>query len=206
VDGRIKPNISAPGFYVPSAINNKQFSGWMLDKTLLKSVFRNDTQYWSVSSGTSMAAPHVTGIVALILQANPNLTAAQVKTILETTATVDQNTGAVPNNSYGYGKVNAYNAVLMALQYAGINALNKGNNLTVYPNPFDCELNIVLPVISNSAKIEIFSLDGKLVKSSHLDPQQSTDLTIQTSDLEKGIYILKFTNGGEIFILKLVKN
>jgi hypothetical protein len=67
-------------------------------------------------------------------------------------------------------------------------------------------LNIVLPVISNSAKIEIFSLDGKLVKSSHLDPQQSTDLTIQTSDLEKGIYILKFTNGGEIFILKLVKN
>lgn len=206
VDGRIKPNISAPGFDVPSAVNNKQFGGWMLDKTLLITVFRNDTQYWSAFNGTSMAAPHVTGIVALILQANPNLTAAQVKTILETTATVDQNTGAVPNNIYGYGKVNAYNAVLLALQYAGINALNKGNILTVYPNPFNDELNIVLPVITNSASIEFFSLDGKLIKSLNIDSKQSSDLNIQTNDLEKGFYILKFTNGGEIFILKLVKN
>ena len=206
VDGRIKPNISAPGFDVPSAVNNKQFGGWMLDKTLLITVFRNDTQYWSAFNGTSMAAPHVTGIVALILQANPNLTAAQVKTILETTATVDQNTGSVPNNSYGYGKVNAYNAVLLALQYAGINALNKGNILTVYPNPFNDELNIVLPTITNSASIEFFSLDGKLIKSLNIDSKQSSELNIQTNDLEKGFYILKFTNGGEIFILKLVKN
>jgi hypothetical protein len=206
VDGRIKPNISAPGFDVPSAVNNKQFGGWMLDKTLLKSVFRNDTQYWSAFNGTSMAAPHVTGIVALILQANPNLTAAQVKTILETTATVDQNTGSVPNNRYGYGKVNAYNAVLMALQYAGINALNKGNNLTVYPNPFQNEINVVLPAITNSARIELISIDGKLIKSIDIENQHAPNLSIQTPDLEKGFYILKFTNGGEIFIMKLVKN
>jgi subtilisin family serine protease len=206
VDGRIKPNISAPGFDVPSAVNNKQFGGWMLDKTLLKSVFRNDTQYWSAFNGTSMAAPHVAGIVALILQANPNLTAAQVKIILETTATVDQNTGSVPNNTYGYGKVNAYNAVLMALQYAGINALNKGSNLTVYPNPFQYEINVVLPSITNTSSIELFSLDGKLVKSLELQAQAGQDLNIQTSTIEKGIYILKFTNGGEIFIMKLVKN
>ena len=206
VDGRIKPNISAPGFDVPSAVNNKQFGGWMLDKTLLKTVFRNDTQYWSAFNGTSMAAPHVTGIVALILQANPNLTAAQVKTIIESTATVDQNTGSVPNNSYGYGKVNAYNAVLMALQYAGINALNKGSNLTVYPNPFQDELNVVLPAITNSSRIELISIDGKLIKSIDLDARSPQELSIQTPDLEKGFYILKFTNGGEIFILKLVKN
>ncbi len=206
VDGRIKPNISAPGFDVPSAVNNKQFGGWMLDKTLLKTVFRNDTQYWSAFNGTSMAAPHVTGIVALILQANPNLTAAQVKTIIETTATVDQNTGSVPNNSYGYGKANAYNAVLMTLQYAGINALNKGSNLTVYPNPFQDELNVVLPTISNSSRIELISIDGKLIKSIDLDARSPQELSIQTPDLEKGFYILKFTNGGEIFILKLVKN
>ena len=206
VDGRIKPNISAPGFYVPSSINNKQFSGWMLDKTLLKTVFRNDTQYWSTSSGTSMAAPHVAGIVALILQANPKLTAAQVKTILETTATVDQNTGAVPNNRYGYGKVNAYNAVLMALQYAGINAMNKGNGITAFPNPFTDEINIILPAYGNNASLELFGLDGRLIHAFNLEPKHANHLNIQTSDLEKGIYILKFTDGGEIFILKLVKN
>ena len=178
----------------------------MLDKTLLKTVFRNDTQYWSTSSGTSMAAPHVAGIVALILQANPKLTAAQVKTILETTATVDQNTGAVPNNRYGYGKVNAYNAVLMALQYAGINAMNKGNGITAFPNPFTDEINIILPSYGNNASLELFGLDGRLIHAFNLEPKHANHLNIQTSDLENGIYILKFTDGGEIFILKLVKN
>ena len=170
----------------------------------VKGVWVNDSGY--VVPGTSMAAPHVAGIVALILQANPKLTAAQVKTILETTATVDQNTGAVPNNRYGYGKVNAYNAVLMALQYAGINAMNKGNGITAFPNPFTDEINIILPSYGNNASLELFGLDGRLIHAFNLEPKHANHLNIQTSDLEKGIYILKFTNGGEIFILKLVKN
>ncbi|MEO9126520.1 MAG: S8 family serine peptidase, partial [Microcoleus sp.] len=37
-------------------------------------------------AGTSMAVPHVVGVIALMLQANPSLTPAQIKTILEETA------------------------------------------------------------------------------------------------------------------------
>ena len=97
VDGRIKPNIVAPGYDVPSSINNRQFAGWMIDRTVLKSVFKNDTQYWSTSNGTSMSAPHVTGIIALLLEANPKLSAAQAEEILETTADIASYMGAMPN-------------------------------------------------------------------------------------------------------------
>jgi serine protease AprX len=61
-------------------------------------------------SGTSMATPHVAGIIALMLEANPNLTPAQVKDIIEKTAT--NMTGREPWE-VGAGHINAYAAVAM---------------------------------------------------------------------------------------------
>lgn len=63
-------------------------------------------------SGTSMATPHVVGVVGLIRSANPNLNAYQVREILRNTAVSIGNT-----NEYGYGLVDAEAAVLNALQY-----------------------------------------------------------------------------------------
>lgn len=64
--------------------------------------------YYTTMSGTSMAAPHVAGIIALMLEANPQLSPSEVKTILETTAT------SMPDYAAweaGAGYVNAYKAV-----------------------------------------------------------------------------------------------
>ncbi|MFD2245794.1 S8/S53 family peptidase [Pontibacter ruber] len=64
--------------------------------------------YYTHMSGTSMATPHTSGIVALMLEANPALTPAQVKAILQKTAT------NMPNREsweVGAGYVNAYAAV-----------------------------------------------------------------------------------------------
>lgn len=67
--------------------------------------------FYSVMSGTSMATPHVSGIVALMLEANPHLTPAQVRDILERTAT--NMTGRIAWEA-GAGHVNAYAAVAEA--------------------------------------------------------------------------------------------
>ena len=67
--------------------------------------------YYTHMSGTSMATPHVAGIVALMLEANPNLTPAQVKDILERTAS--NMTGRTYWEA-GAGHVNAYEAVAAA--------------------------------------------------------------------------------------------
>ncbi|SDY28654.1 Subtilase family protein [Evansella caseinilytica] len=64
---------------------------------------------YATLSGTSMATPHVAGVAGLIRSVNPNLSAAQVRTILRNTA---QYAGS--STQYGYGIVDAYAAVLSA--------------------------------------------------------------------------------------------
>lgn len=88
----IKPDISAPGDDVRSAAPGGGYS---------------------IKSGTSMAAPHVNGVAALVLQANPELTVNELKQILYETAT---DLGAAgEDNTFGYGMIDAYEAVQRAL-------------------------------------------------------------------------------------------
>jgi uncharacterized repeat protein (TIGR01451 family) len=87
--GEVKPELAAPGVNVVSA-----FPGGGL----------------AMGTGTSMATPHVAGVAALLLQANPNLTPDQLEYVLKSTS---QPLGAiVPNNTTGWGLVNAYAAGL----------------------------------------------------------------------------------------------
>jgi subtilisin family serine protease len=66
------------------------------------------------SSGTSFAAPHVTGALALILSVNPSMTADQALTILEGSAMDLGSQGR--DRQFGYGLINVYNAVIRAGQ------------------------------------------------------------------------------------------
>ncbi len=93
----IKPEISAPGVNVRSAFPGGGYSG---------------------SSGTSMASPHVNGVVALMRQANPNLGVNQIKQIIYDTAFDLGSSGK--DNAYGYGMIDAYEAVQQALMQGGL--------------------------------------------------------------------------------------
>ena len=67
--------------------------------------------FYTHMSGTSMATPHVAGILALMFEANPNLTPAQAKDIIEKTAS---NMTGRESWEVGAGHINAYDAVAMA--------------------------------------------------------------------------------------------
>jgi subtilisin family serine protease len=90
----IKPELAAPGVEVRSSVpgGGYQSSGW---------------------SGTSMASPHVNGVVALVREACPDLSVQQVLQILYDTAHDQGPSGN--DNDYGFGMVDAYEAVQLAL-------------------------------------------------------------------------------------------
>lgn len=80
--------------------------------------------YTSNFGGTSASAPQAAGVAAMMLQVNPNLTWTQVRTLLTQTADKIQPALAAYNNqghslTYGYGRLNAFNAVAAALASAG---------------------------------------------------------------------------------------
>jgi len=87
----IKPDIAAPGVNVRSSVPGGGYS---------------------TMSGTSMASPHVNGVVALMREACPDLGPEQILQIVYDTAYDLGPTGE--DNDYGYGMIDAYEAVLMA--------------------------------------------------------------------------------------------
>jgi subtilisin family serine protease len=125
----IKPEISAPGVDIRSSIPGGYFNG----------------------DGTSESAPHVSGVVALIRQANPNLSTEQVYQILMETS-IDKGAPGDDNN-YGRGMVDAYRAVLMAIEY-GSGRLSGiiENNLTGEPIE-----NVVVTVTNHNPSLTTLS-------------------------------------------------
>ncbi len=100
-DGRQKPDIAAPG----SAIASAQTFDVAVACPGSASVLMPDGNKHAMNQGTSMAAPHVAGAVALIMQKYGAVTPAFVKTFLTGRAVVDGFTGAVWNKDFGVGKL-----------------------------------------------------------------------------------------------------
>ena len=82
-DGRVKPEVTAPGCLTISALSSNDNGTQMLAYAY---EYNDKTYKYGYMQGTSMATPVVTGVVALMLQANPNLTPQQAKEILVSTS------------------------------------------------------------------------------------------------------------------------
>ncbi len=115
LDGRIKPEFCAPGRIIVAALSSAvtQPYQWQLPAIAIwPNPSTNFGRYMAVE-GTSQAAPVATGVIALMLEANPKLTSAQAKQYLMQTAYQDANTGtlASPNSLWGAGKLDASAAI-----------------------------------------------------------------------------------------------
>ena len=134
-DGEMKPDIAAPGVAIAAALSSFTDGQY----TSIGSVeFNNKIYRFARLSGTSMAAPMVTGVAALILDAHPNISASTVKDVLLQTAREDNKTGILPaggDPTWGHGKVNALAAVQQAVLLNQVQNLEESNEIRIYPNP-----------------------------------------------------------------------
>jgi subtilisin family serine protease len=108
-DGRLKPDISAPGSAIVSSLSIDAAP------TRPASLIVEDGVH-APEMGTSFSSPHVAGIYAQILALNPYLDAIDLRALATGSARFDGNTGSVPNNDWGYGKVSALGMAGRAVQ------------------------------------------------------------------------------------------
>lgn len=190
-DEVLKPEIAAPGVSVASSISSYTDNSY----TSITSVdFNGRTYPFARFSGTSMAAPMVTGVIALILEANPYLSAQQVKDIIIQTAREDNNTGVIPENGstqWGWGKLNAYLAVKLALNTVGFEENEQVIPWNIYPNPVCNELHFTL-IDELPATVQVIDGMGKI------STRQVKDARILVSDLKPGTYWIRVAINGHI--------
>ena len=107
-DDRYKPDIAAPGDVTMAAAPMAIISNWSSTNA-----DKMDELCMHVrNGGTSMASPVVAGVVALYLQKCPNADWQQVRNALINSTWGDALTGTLPNNSFGYGRVHAFDALV----------------------------------------------------------------------------------------------
>jgi subtilisin family serine protease len=99
--GKQKPDIAAPGQYITAALaNNSHFT----DSPTYTPRHHPTAGYITIQ-GTSMATPFVAGVIALMLEREPELTPEEIQQRLRITARRDDDTGRVWDSGFGYGKI-----------------------------------------------------------------------------------------------------
>lgn len=188
-DGRIKPDIAAPGELVVSAR--------VPSRNEPASRLVGDGRY-VINSGTSMSAPAVTGAVALYLEQHPLADFQEVYNVLTSTAEEDEFTeseGPLPNNSWGYGKLNIFAA--MTRFASGVPALSAQQE-RVFPNPAPAVANVqfklekaqhvLLEVYDAFGRKQTTALDSELGAGEHT-------VAVATAALASGAYMYRLQTG-----------
>lgn len=164
LDGRIKPDVMAPGQNIISSystffINNPKNVNASVKSDVRHFEYNGRIYAWNANAGTSMSAPVVTGAIALWLQADPTLTPADCLEIFAKTCTHYDTSLSYPNNLYGYGQIDVAAGLREVLRRKalGINTVGQKKVSEQYDN-------------------RIYLLDGRYVGTSD-------------ANLPKGIYI-----------------
>lgn len=204
-----KPTVTAPGSMIKSAVSKYGVGFDKSGESIVQDVHRGIKHfYYGAMAGTSMATPAVTGIIALWLQANPNLTSKQILEIIHATSKKDEYTGSDDwNPSWGYGKIDAYAGLKAALRLADHTGIAADYN-TAHPVSL-CRnadgFRILFNSYEKTAHIAVLTPDGRtLTDRRYQNLQCGDELTIPFSTFGPGIYMLHIATAGSQTVRKFV--
>ncbi|NDV47092.1 T9SS C-terminal target domain-containing protein [Paludibacter sp. 221] len=200
VDGRIKPDITAPGSILVSSFSGA--SATLNDyrfQTVSENVVGDKKYHYGAMQGTSMSAPYVTGVLAMWLQAKNDLTPEDVRSILSSASISDSYTGTIPtegNTTWGYGKLDAWQGVKECLNMNIItDSIEVHGDIFCMPSIDDMKARrIPLRFLNQEAKnikMHVYNMNGQRVFSKSFQ-NGTTYTSVDLSKLGGGVYIIKF--------------
>ena len=189
LSGLIKPDVVAPGVNINSS-GNSHFDEEYAPYLVSTSTFLGRDYPWISCSGTSMATPCVAGIVALWLQANPNLSPDDIMRIISQTSHPIGD--VIPNNIYGYGLIDAYSGILNILNLpTAITNLSQHQPSALAIRPADGGIRLTFDKApTQQFTVSVYSVDGRLLSENIMNPTSSTYYFLPLSNAS-GIYVVQ---------------
>lgn len=198
-DNVLKPEIAAPGVNIITSISSFSNQTYTSHNSIY---FNGRTYHFAPFSSTSCSSAIVAGVVALILEANPSLSVAQVRNIIFETAREDNFTGVIPVNGstqWGWGKIDPKIALKLALLTTGTEKPELETDWGVYPNPANKFLFFTL-VDELPDRVEIIDDRGRVIL------RKTKNASVYVGDLRSGIYFVRLERNGHVQQVRFVKN
>ncbi|MCF0209413.1 MAG: S8 family serine peptidase, partial [Bacteroidaceae bacterium] len=188
-DGSSLPHIVAPGYNVVAAGNLYDNKGIEDNCVRIDEKFGRKCHY-IVLSGTSMAAPFVTGVVAMWLQANPDLTATDIRAIMKKTAkTTTYMEQCSEPARWGWGVIDAYSGIKEAL--AMPSAITDATKVS--PQFIRVVGNTLEIATAGHTEAVLYNLSGTMIAT-------TTNGSIDISSVPHGIYLVKVSGNKAVKI------
>ena len=200
-DGRIKPDVMAPGINIISAYNSYFLETHPTssnnDWNVANFEFNGRTYAWNCNSGTSMSCPAVGGAIALWLQANPRLTPADVLGVISRTSSHYDPSLSYPNNEWGYGEIDVYHGLLDVLGLTSVQSIATRQTVARI-SVVDRLLVVSFPdALVRPACIRVYNLSGILLHSESL-PVGTARYQLPLPVLSPGVYAIQIDGDSSI--------
>lgn len=197
MDGRLGVDLVAPGEIAWGAYGkDSYYSNFDFNK------IKGSKGFYGIQDAVSGAAPIVAGLIALMLEVNPNLTPVQIKSILQQTAQKDSFTGNTPNAKWGYGKLDAFAAIQKTYAVLSNKVIVDESDMSIYPNPAGNFIEIKLSEeVAASKLMSLYSIEGKKIKDFTLNSSNRLNVT----DLRPGVYFVRCLLGKHVVTRKFIK-
>jgi len=179
-DGDIKPNVAAMG---------------------LSTAILHANGLVAAGSGTSYAAPLISGMAACLWQANPGASASQVKEAIERSAHLSD----APDSLLGYG-IPDFEVADQILKLSVLQEKDSSPGWSVFPNPFRERMVVFQKkdILPGEIKVDILDLSGRIVWQRIL-PSKPVMVLNGLSGLPAGVCFLRIGNANNLTTLKLIK-